>query len=104
MAFICLCAMGASAEIRYQSLNNIKGTNIVLVDKEAPQKVEVTDAVLINNGQEYQAKNIRCDVVNGIATYTLKFKRLTLFKDTKVILTVNGKKVMVDIKKNLSNR
>lgn len=97
IAVFSLVVLGAAAEIKYQSLNNIKGTNIVLVDENAPQKVEVTDAVLQNNGQEYSAKQIRCDVINGVATYKLKFKRLTLFKNTKVILTVNGKKVIIDI-------
>ena len=97
IAVFSLVVLGATAEIKYQSLNNIKGTNIVLVDENAPQKVEVTDAVLLNNGREYSAKQIRCDVINGVATYKLKFKRLTLFKNTKVILTVNGKKVTIDI-------
>lgn len=102
MAVFCLSAVVASAEIRYQSLNNVNGTNIVIVDEDAPEKVEVTDAVLSNNGKEYRAKEIRCDLVNGVATYKLKFKRLTLFKDCKVILTVNGKKVVVDIQKSIS--
>lgn len=104
MAVLCLSAVVASAEIRYQSINNVKGTNIVLVDKDAPGKVEVTDAILSNNGKEYRAKQIRCDMVNGVATYKLKFKRLTLFKDCKVILTVNGKKVVVDIQKSISRK
>lgn len=104
MAVLCLVAVVASAEIKFQSLNNVKGTNIVLVDENATEKVEITDAVLSNNGQEYRAKQIRCDMVNGVTTYKLKFKRLTLFKDCKVILTVNGKKVVVDIQKSISRK
>lgn len=95
---------GASAEIRYQSIDNIKGTNIVLVDENAPQKVEVTNAVLFNNGSEYPARQIRCDVVNGVATYRLKFKRLTVFKNCRVVLTVNGREVSVDVQKCMSDR
>lgn len=101
-AVLCLMALGASAEIRFQKIDNIKGTNIVLVDEEAPEKVRITDAVLYCNGHEYPAKQIRCDVVDGVATYKLKFKRLTFFKDCKVILTVNGKKVVVDLQKTIS--
>ncbi len=56
MAILCLIVLSASAEIRYQSINNIKGTNIVLIDKNAPSSVEVTDAVLSNNGEIYPAK------------------------------------------------
>lgn len=100
----CLAMLGASAEIKYQSIDNIKGTNIVLVDENAPQKVEVTNAVLLNNGREYPAKQIRCNVVNGVATYKLKFKRLTLFKNCRVVLTVNGRKETIDVQKSMSGR
>lgn len=104
MAILCLVMLSASAEIRYQSINNIKGTNIVLIDRKAPSSVEVTDAVLSNNGEIYPAKQIRCDLEDGVATYKLKFKRLTVFKDCKVILTVNGKKVTVDIQREMEHR
>ena len=102
MAILCLVMLSASAEIRYQSINNIKGTNIVLIDRKAPSSVEVTDAVLSNNGEIYPAKQIRCDLEDGVATY--KLKRLTVFKDCKVILTVNGKKVTVDIQREMERR
>lgn len=92
----------ASAEIKFRSIDNNKGTNIVLVDEEAPQKVIITDAVLFNNGREYPAKQIRCDVVNGTATYNLKFKRFTVFKDCRVVLTVNGRKMTIDVQKCMS--
>ncbi|MBD5232801.1 MAG: hypothetical protein HDS65_01335 [Bacteroidales bacterium] len=96
-AVFSLAVFAASAEIKFQSLDNVKGTNVVLVDENAPQTVNITDAILSNNGSEYPAKEIRCDVVNGVATYKLKFKRHTHFKDTKVTLTVNGKKITIDI-------
>lgn len=104
MSVFCLAMLGASAEIRYKSINNIKGTNIVLVDENAPQKIEITDALLLNNGSEYSAKQIRCDVVDGVATYKLKFKRLTVFKNCKVVLMVNGHKVTIDVQKCMSER
>lgn len=94
---LSLVALGASAEIKFRNLDNIKGTNVVLVDENAPRSVKITDAVLVNNGKEYPAKQIRCDVVNGVATYKLKFKRHTHFVDTKVILTVNDKKITVNL-------
>ena len=51
MAVLCLVMLGASAEIRYRSINNKNGTNVVLVDENAPENVEITDAVLSNNGK-----------------------------------------------------
>lgn len=101
LTILCFGAFCANAEIKFQSLNNIKGTNIVLVDNEAPENVEVTDAVFYSNGKEYKAKRIRCNVENGVATYKLKFKRLTVFSDCKVVLTINGKEVTVEIQKQL---
>lgn len=104
MAILCLATLGASAEIRYRSINNIHGTNIVLVDSDAPDKITVSEAILSNNGRKYRAKDIRCNVRGGVATYKLKFRRLTVFKNCKLTLTVNGRKVTVDIQKAMSHR
>lgn len=104
MAAFCLVALGVSAEIRFMSIDNIKATNIVLADNGAPHGVEVTDAVLFSDGKEYPAKQIRCEVADSVAYCKLKFKRLTVFKDCKVTLTVNGKKVVIDIQKAISSR
>lgn len=104
MAVLCLVMLGASAEIRYQSINNKNGTNVVLVDENAPENVEITDAVLSNNGREYPAQQIRCDVINGVAVYKLKFKRFTVFRNCKVVLSINGEKVTIDIQKKMLDR
>ena len=48
VAFLSLGSLGSSAEVRYQSIDNIRDTNIVLVDKDAPDKDEITDAVFFN--------------------------------------------------------
>lgn len=101
---VSLITVGVSAEIRYQSIDNKGATNVVLVDNAAPRSVEITDAVLYNNGKEYPAKQIRCNVVNGVAVYKLKFKRLTVFKDCKVTVTVNGETKTIDIQKAISDR
>lgn len=94
----------ASAEIKYRSIDNMGATNVVLVDDDASRSVEITDAVLFNNGKEYPAKQIKCNIVNGIATYKLKFKRFTVFKDCKVTLTVNGEKTTIDLQKAMHDR
>ncbi len=104
IAALCLLMSEASAEIKWQSIDNINGTNVVLVDRNAPQKVDITDAILYNNGKEYPAKEIRCDVIDNIATYKLKFKRFTVFKDCKVILKVNGKNITIDIQKEMQGK
>ncbi len=104
IAALCLLMSEASAEIKWQSIDNINGTNVVLVDRNAPQKVDITDAILYNNGKEYPAKEIRCDVIDNISTYKLKFKRFTVFKDCKVILKVNGKNITIDIQKEMQGK
>lgn len=104
ISLVGLMAFGASSEIRYRSIDNKGATNVVLVDNDAPRSVEITDAVLYNNGKEYPAKQIRCNVVNGVSTYKLKFKRFTVFKDCKVTLTINGEKKTIDIQKAMSDR
>ncbi len=104
IAACSLTAFWASAEIKFRSLDNISGTNVILVDENPPKSVEITDAVLFNNGSKYTAKQIRCDVVNGQATYRLKFKRLTRFNNCKVLLTVNGENLSIDLQKNLSDK
>lgn len=98
------CASGASAEIRYQSLDNKGATNIVLIDNNAPERVEVSGAVLHDNGKEYEAKSIRSDLKDGTATYRLSFKRLTVFKDCRLRITVNGTEHTIDIQKALTDR
>ncbi len=93
---LSVCALYASAEIRVQKLDNIKGTNITLVDDGAAKNYSVTDAVFVNDYKEYKAKKIRCNVVDGVATIKVTFKKCTLFRDCKVILTVNGKQETVE--------
>lgn len=104
LTFISLMVSVASAEIKCESINNIRDTNIVLIDNNASRDVEITNAVLSNNGKDYPAKQIRCDIINGVATYKLTFKRLTVFKDCKVSLTVNGETITVNIQKAMSSR
>lgn len=104
ISFVSLMVFVASAEIKYRSIDNMGATNVVLVDDDASRSVEITDAVLFNNGKEYPAKQIKCNIVNGIATYKLKFKRFTVFKDCKVTLTVNGEKTTIDLQKAMHDR
>ncbi len=103
MLALSLMVLEASAEIKFRSIDNHNCTNIVLVDKNTPQKVDITDAVLSNNGKEYPAKEVRCDVIDNVSTYKLKFKRFTVFKDCKVILKVNGKNITIDIQNEMTS-
>lgn len=97
LSIFSLMMFVASAEIRCKNLDNKGATNVVLIDSIAPRSVDITEAVLYNNGKELPAKLIRCDTVHGVATYRLKFKRLTLFRDCKVTLRVNGETKTIDI-------
>lgn len=100
-ALMCAGALCAGAEIRFQSLDNMEGTNIVLVDNHAPHSLKVTDVVLLNDGKKYPAQGVRCNLGDSVAVYELNFERITYFKDSKVVMKVNGHKVTVDIRKGL---
>lgn len=93
-----VCAVCASADVQFEHLDNIDGTNVTLVDKDASQTYSVTDAVFINNGKEYKADFISCHTENGVANIKIKFNGCSFFKDCKVVLTVNGEKETVSIK------
>lgn len=99
-----LGAHTSRAEIRCRSLDNMGGTNIVLVDNAASADLKVTRAILINDGVRYEAKKIRCDIEEGVAVFRLHFKRLTKFKNCTVELTVDGKKVTVDLQQAMLQR
>ena len=101
IAILCAAALGVRAEIRFQSLDNMDGTNIVLVDDNAPKSLKVTEVVLLNDGKKYPAQGVRCNLGDSTAVYELNFERLTYFKDCKVAMKVNGHKVTVDIRKGL---
>lgn len=103
LSLLVMSTLAASAEIKFQSIDNKGATNVVLTDTDAPDDAKITDAVLYCNGKEYRAKNIRCNVVAGVAVYRLQFKRLTVFSGCKVTVTVNGKKTTVDIQKHLTH-
>ncbi len=100
-ALLCACGLCAKAEIKFQSLDNMDGTTIVLADDNTPKRIKVTDVVLLNDGKKYPARSVRCNLGDGNAVYTLNFDRITYFKDTKVQLKVNGRKHSVDVRKGL---
>ena len=90
LSLLVMSTLAASAEIKFQGIDNKGATNVMLTDTDAP-----------DDAKEYRAKNIRCNVVAGVAVYRLQFKRLTVFSGCKVTVTVNGKKTTVDIQKHL---
>lgn len=103
LSLLVMSTLAASAEIKFQSIDNKGATNVMLTDTDAPDDAKITDAVLYCNVKKYRAKNIRCNVVAGVAVYRLQFKRLTVFSGCKVTVTVNGKKTTVDIQKHLTH-
>ena len=91
LSLLVMSTLAASAEIKFQGIDNNGATNVMLTDTDAPDDAKITDAVLYCNGKEYRAKNIRCNVVGGVA----------VFMGCKVTVTVNCKKTTVDIQKHL---
>lgn len=100
---LVFCVVGFCADAKNrvpEHRTTSEGQMLSLVDRDASRKIEITDAMLSNNGREYPVKQIRCDIVDGVATCKLTFKRLTVFKNCKVVLTTaGGEKMIVDIQK-----
>ena len=63
LSLLVMSTLAASAEIKFQGIDNNGATNVMLTDTDAPDDAKITDAVLYCNGKEYRAKNIRCNVV-----------------------------------------
>lgn len=94
---ILASTLSVSAKVTFKHLDNNSGTNLILVDNEAGENVKVDKAVLHNNGKDHEAKNIDCDLNNGVATYKLKFTKLTTFDRTSVTLRINDEDVTVTL-------
>ena len=103
--FICaalaFCALCASAELRFQSLDNKRGTNISLTESDGRSDIRITDAVFHNGGKAFPVKNVKCETKDGQTRYQLKFKRLTTFKNCYLTLKADGREQTIDIQSRL---
>lgn len=92
------CAIGASAQFKFQSIDNFNGkTTIVIVDDNFTSGSETCCARFYNDGKCYEAKSMVSQQEGNVLTITMTFKRMTLFSNTSLALSVNGQTVRVPI-------
>lgn len=96
---ICtLAAISANAQFKFKSLDNNDGkTTIVIVDDNFKSGSEICCAKFNNDGKTYDAKSMVSTQEDGKMSITMTFKKMTVFNNTSVTLTVNGQKTDVTI-------
>ncbi len=97
--FICVIfAITAKAQFKFKSLDNNDGkTTIVIVDDNFKAGSEICCAKFNNDGKTYNAKSMVTTQEDGKMTITMTFKKLTVFNNTSLTLTVNGQQTNVPI-------
>lgn len=99
LTLICaVVAFAGSAQFKFKSLNNNDGkTTIVVVDDNWNSGSETCCAKFKNDGETYEAKSMVSTQQGKQLSITMTFKRLTVFNNMSVTLTVNGQEVNVPI-------
>lgn len=99
IAFVGLFSVGvAMAKPKFKSIdNNGNATTIVVEDKKAGDNLSVTSAVFHNDGKDLPAKSMQANLINGVATITMKFDRCTVFNNCYVVIAINGKEERVSL-------
>lgn len=98
MCIGAVAALNANAQFKFKSLDNNDGkTTIVIVDDNFKSGSETCCAKFNNDGKTYDAKSMVSTQEDGEMTITMTFKRMTVFNNTSVTLTVNGQQKNVPI-------
>ncbi|MCC8119807.1 MAG: hypothetical protein LIP09_13825 [Bacteroidales bacterium] len=99
LTLICaLVAFAANAQFKLKNLNNNDGkTTIVVVDDNWNSGSETCCAKFNNDGKTYDATSMVSTQQGNQLSITMTFKRLTVFNDMSITLTVNGQEVNVPI-------
>ena len=91
-------AISANAEFKFKSLNNNDGkTTIVIVDDNFKSSSETCCAKFINDGKTYNAESMVTTQENGKISITMTFKKMTIFNNMSITITVNGEQNNVPI-------
>lgn len=101
LLFILVCAIfafNANAEFKFKSLDNTNGkTTVVIVDDNFKSGSETCCAKFNNDGRTYNATSMVTSQEGNRMSITMTFKRLTVFNNTSVTLTLNGEQINVSI-------
>ena len=99
--FILTCAafaINAHAQFKFKSLDNNDGkTTVVIVDDNFKTGSETCCAKLNNDGKTYDGKSMVATQEGNHMSITMTFKKMNVFNNTSVTLTVNGRQVNVPI-------
>ena len=94
LLFILICvvfAINANAQFKFKSLdNNNDKTTIVIVDDNFRTGSETCCAKFNNDGKTYDATSMVSTQNGKQMSITMTFKKLTVFNNTSVTLTING--------------
>lgn len=101
LLFILICAffaINANAQFKFKSLDNNNGkTTIVIVDDNFKTGSEICCAKFINDGKTYDAQSMVSTQEGNRMSITMTFKRMTVFNNTSITLTINAQEVNVPI-------
>jgi|GEM_PF-269586 uncharacterized protein YxeA len=101
LLFILICAVfaiSANAQFKFKSLdNNDAKTTIVITDDNFKTGSETCCAKFNNDGKTYDATSMVTTQEGNKMSVTMTFKRMTVFNNTSVTLTINGQHVNVPI-------
>lgn len=101
LLFILICtlfAFSAKAQFKFKSLDNKDGkTTIVIVDDNFKSGSETCCAKFNNDGKTYDAKSMVSTQEGNKMSITMTFKKMTVFNNTSVTLTINGQQVNIPL-------
>ncbi len=93
-----LFAVSANAKFQFKSLDNNGGkTTIVIVDNNYKSSSETCCAKFNNDGKTYDAKSMVTTQEGKRMSITMTFKKMKVFNNTSVTLTLNGQQLNIPI-------
>lgn len=98
LSICALAAISANAQFKFKRLDNNDGkTTIVIVDDNFNSGTETCCAKFNNDGKTYDAKSMVSTQEDGKMSITMTFKKMTVFNNTSITLTVNGQQTNIPI-------
>lgn len=98
ISFCALATLGAKAPLKFNHLDNNDGkTTIVIVDDNFNAGSETCCAKFNNDGRTYDATSMVTKQEGKKMVITMTFKKMNVFNNMSVTITVNGEQKNVPI-------
>lgn len=108
MIFAVICIMSAIpslGKLQFKTYETTDSTFVVVFEEtKSIQEAPVSKARLMNNGETYEALEIKNSYKNGFNKYRLVFQRQNVLNNTEVELTIGTKTFTEDIWKQIVKR